>query len=43
MYGLSREQRLQLVTLLKSLVLSVQDEQQRECTARKGEKKSRAA
>ena len=41
--GGAHEQRLQLVTLLKSLVLSVQDEQQRECTARKGEKKSRAA
>lgn len=43
MHGLSREQRLQLVSLLKSLVLSVQDEQQRECASGNREKKSRAA
>lgn len=43
MGGLSREQRLQLVALLKALVLSMEDEQQRECAASDGEKKSPAA
>lgn len=43
MYGVSREQRLQLVTLMKALILSIEDEQEREGAARKSEKKSRAA
>lgn len=43
MYGLSREKRLQLVALLKELVLSISDEQERESAARKSEQKSRVA
>lgn len=43
MYGLSREKRLQLVALLKELVLSFEDEQERERAAQRSEKKSRAA
>jgi DNA-binding MarR family transcriptional regulator len=43
MYGLSREKRLQLVALMKELVLSIEDEQERERAARKSEQKSRAA
>lgn len=43
MYGLSREKRIQLVSLLKELVLSIEDEQQRGSAADKSEKKSRAA
>lgn len=43
MYGLSREKRIQLVSLLKELVLSIEDEQQRGRAAEKSEKKSRAA
>lgn len=43
MYGLSREKRLQLVALLKELVLSISDEQERERAARKSEQKSRVA
>lgn len=42
MYGLSREKRLQLVALLKDLVLSINDEQERERAALKSEAKSRA-
>lgn len=42
MHGVSREQRLQLVTLLKQLALSIEDERERESAARKSEKKSRA-
>lgn len=45
MYGLSREKRLQLVALLKELVVSIEDEQERERAARKSdarEKQSRA-
>jgi DNA-binding MarR family transcriptional regulator len=41
MHGLSREKRLQLVALLKDLVGSINDEQQREEAARASEKKSR--
>lgn len=41
MYGLTREKRLQLVALLKEMVISVQDEQQREQAARTSEKKAR--
>ncbi|MES2190184.1 MAG: MarR family transcriptional regulator [Pseudomonadota bacterium] len=43
MYGLSREKRIQLVSLLKELVLSIEDEQQRVRAAANSEKKSRAA
>jgi DNA-binding MarR family transcriptional regulator len=41
MYGLSREKRLQLVALLKEMVISIEDEQQREKAAHASEKKSR--
>ena len=41
MYGLSREKRLQLVSLLKELTLSIEDEQKRASAAEKSEKKSR--
>ena len=41
MYGLSREKRLQLVSLLKELTLSIEDEQKRASAAKKSEKKSR--
>jgi DNA-binding MarR family transcriptional regulator len=41
MYGLTREKRLQLVALLKEMVISVHDEQQREQAARASEKKAR--
>ena len=43
MYGLSREKRIQLVSLLKELVVSIEDEQERGRAADKSEKKSRAA
>ena len=43
MYGLSREKRLELVSLLKELALSVEDEQERSRAASKSEKKSRIA
>lgn len=43
MYGLSREKRIQLVSLLRELIESINDEQERERTADKNEKKSRAA
>ena len=43
MYGLSREKRIQLVSLLRELLESINDEQERERTADKNEKKSRAA
>ena len=43
MYGLSREKRLELVSLLKELALSVEDEQVRSRAASKSEKKSRIA
>lgn len=43
MYGLSREKRIQLVSLLKELVVSIDDEQERGRAADKSEKKSRAA
>ncbi len=43
MYGLSREKRLQLVSLLKELALSIEDEQGRSSVAAKNEKKFRAA
>lgn len=43
MYGLSRQKRIQLVSLLRELLESINDEQQRERTADKNEKKSRAA
>ena len=43
MSGLSREQRLQLVSLLKALVVSIQDEQQRESAAADTYEKSFAA
>jgi len=42
MYGLSREKRLHLVALLKELVMSIEDEQQREHAARTSERKFRA-
>lgn len=41
LHGLTREKRLQLVTLLKEMVISIKDEQQREQAARDSEKKSR--
>ena len=43
MYGLSREKRLELVSLLKELALSVEDEQERSRAASRSEKKSRIA
>jgi DNA-binding MarR family transcriptional regulator len=43
MYGFSREKRIQLVSLLKDLLLSIEDEQVRGRAADKSEKKSRAA
>ena len=43
MYGLSREKRLELVSLLKALALSVEDEQERSRAASRSEKKSRIA
>ena len=43
MYGLSREKRIQLVSLLRELLVSIEDEQARDRAADKSEKKSRAA
>ena len=43
MYGLSREKRILLVSLLRELLVSIQDEQERGRAADKSEKKSRAA
>lgn len=43
MHGLSREKRIQLVSLLRELLGSIEDEQERERAADKSEKKSRAA
>ena len=43
MHGLSREKRLDLVSLLKELALSVEDEQERSHAASRSEKKSRIA
>ena len=43
MYGLSSEKRLELVSLLKALALSVEDEQERSRAASRSEKKSRIA
>lgn len=43
MYGLSREKRIQLVSLLRELLVSIEDEQERGRAADKSEKKSRAA
>lgn len=43
MQGLSHAKRIQLVGLLKELVVSIEDEQERERTADQSEKKSRAA
>jgi DNA-binding MarR family transcriptional regulator len=41
MYGLSREKRLQLVALMKELVVSIDDEQERVKAASRSEKNSR--
>lgn len=43
MHGLSREKRVQLVALLKELVISIEDERQRDKAARASELKSRVA
>jgi len=43
MYGLSREKRIQLVSLLRELLVSIEQEQERERAADHSEKKSRAA
>ena len=43
MYGLTREKRIQLVSLLRELLVSIEDEQERARAADKSEKKSRAA
>ncbi len=43
MHGLSREKRVQLVGLLRELLVSIEDEQERERAADKSEKQSRAA
>lgn len=43
MYGLSPEKRIQLVDLLRELLVSIEDERDRERAANTSEKKSRAA
>jgi DNA-binding MarR family transcriptional regulator len=43
MYGLGREKRLQLVALLKELVVSIEDEQERERAARKSEARDKVS